>query len=78
MVSDRGGLAHGVDASVALIALARTRVPDADVRVGEMEDLPWENETFDLVTGFNSFFFADDMVAALREAAGSPSREHPS
>jgi len=57
-----------VDASEALIALARTRVPDADVRVGEMEDLPWENETFDLVTGFNSFFFADDMVAALREA----------
>ena len=57
-----------MDASEALIALARTRVPDADVRVGEMEDLPWENETFDLVTGFNSFFFADDMVAALREA----------
>jgi SAM-dependent methyltransferase len=68
LVADRGGLAHGVDASEALIALARTRVPDADVRVGEMEDLPWENETFDLVTGFNSFFFADDMVAALREA----------
>jgi SAM-dependent methyltransferase len=68
LVADRGGLPHGVDASEALIALARTRVPDADVRVGEMEDLPWENETFDLVTGFNSFFFADDMVAALREA----------
>jgi len=33
-----------------------------------MEDLPWEHEAFDLVTGFNSFFFADDMVAALREA----------
>src|SRR5438128_4260138 len=33
-----------------------------------MEDLPWNQDTFDLVTGFNSFFFADDMVAALREA----------
>jgi SAM-dependent methyltransferase len=68
LVADRGGLAHGVDASEALIAFARTRVPDADLRVGEMEDLPWESDTFDLVTGFNSFFFADDMVAALREA----------
>ena len=31
-------------------------------------DLPWDDDTFDLVTGFNSFFFANDMVAALREA----------
>jgi SAM-dependent methyltransferase len=68
LVADRGGLAHGVDASEALIAFARTRLPDADLRVGEMEDLPWEADTFDLVTGFNSFFFANDIVAALREA----------
>ncbi|HET6946099.1 MAG TPA: class I SAM-dependent methyltransferase, partial [Gaiellaceae bacterium] len=60
--------AHGIDASEALIAFARSRLPDADLRVGEMEDLPWEADTFDLVTGFNSFFFANDMVAALREA----------
>jgi len=33
-----------------------------------MEALPWQDDTFDLVTGFNSFFFANDMVAALREA----------
>jgi SAM-dependent methyltransferase len=33
-----------------------------------MERLPWDDNSFDLVTGFNSFFFANDMVAALREA----------
>src|SRR5437763_17173059 len=33
-----------------------------------MEDLPWQNDTFHLVSGFNSFFFANDLVAALREA----------
>jgi SAM-dependent methyltransferase len=33
-----------------------------------MEALPHEEDTFDLVTGFNSFFFADDVVAAVREA----------
>jgi SAM-dependent methyltransferase len=33
-----------------------------------MESLPFEDDSFDLVTGFNSFFFANDMVAALREA----------
>jgi len=68
LVAERGGEPYGVDASEALIAFARTRLPDADLRVGEMEDLPWNADTFDLVTGFNSFFFANDMVAALREA----------
>jgi SAM-dependent methyltransferase len=33
-----------------------------------MEALPWADGTFDLVTGFNAFFFANDMVAALCEA----------
>ena len=33
-----------------------------------MESLPYDANTFDLVTGFTSFFFANDMVAALREA----------
>jgi SAM-dependent methyltransferase len=69
LVAERGGEPAGIDASEALIALAQTRLPDADLRVGEMEDLPYEDDTFDLVTGFNAFFFADDMVAALSEAA---------
>ena len=68
LVAERGGEPHGLDAAEALVAFARTRLPDAEVRVGEMEDLPWDDDRFDLVTGFNSFFFANDMVAAVREA----------
>ncbi len=68
LVADRGAEPNGIDASEALITFARERLPDADLRVGEMEDLPWEDDTFDLVTGFNSFFFANDLVRALREA----------
>lgn len=33
-----------------------------------MTELPFADDTFDLVTGFSSFFFADDIVRALREA----------
>ena len=68
LVAERGGEPHGIDASEALVSFARTRLPDAELRVGEMEDLPWDDDTFDLVSGFNSFFFANDMVATLREA----------
>jgi SAM-dependent methyltransferase len=68
LVSDRGGQPFGVDASQALLDLARERLPDADLRLGDMETLPYADDSFDLVTGFNSFFFANDIVAALREA----------
>jgi SAM-dependent methyltransferase len=68
LVADRGGEPYGIDASEALIALARERVSEGDFRVGDMESLPYDDDTFDLVTGFTSFFFANDMVAALREA----------
>jgi SAM-dependent methyltransferase len=68
LVADRGARAFGLDASEALLELARSRLPEADLRLGEMEALPYEDDTFDLVAGFNSFFFANDIVAALREA----------
>jgi SAM-dependent methyltransferase len=68
LVTERGAHAFGLDASEALLEVARARLPQADLRVGEMEDLPYEDDTFDLVTGFNSFFFANDIVVALREA----------
>jgi SAM-dependent methyltransferase len=68
LVEDRGAQAFGLDASGALLELARSRVADADLRVGDMEALPYNDDTFDLVTGFNAFFFANDIVAALREA----------
>jgi SAM-dependent methyltransferase len=66
--SDRGAQTFGLDASEELIALARERVPEADLRVGDMQVLPYEDDRFDLVCGFNAFFFAADMVRALREA----------
>jgi SAM-dependent methyltransferase len=68
LVADRGVEPFGLDASEALIEIARERLPGADLRVGDMEQLPYDDESFDLVTGFNSFFFAADLVAALREA----------
>jgi uncharacterized protein (TIGR02246 family) len=77
MASERGARVFGIDASQDLVDLARKRLPGADLRVGDMEALPYDDASFDLVTGFNSFFFAADMVGALREAgrvatAGAP------
>jgi SAM-dependent methyltransferase len=68
LIAERGAEPFGLDASDALIAAARKMVPHADLRVGDMESLPYEDDSFDLVTGFSSFFFANDIVGALREA----------
>src|SRR5262245_24421836 len=68
LVAERGGVPSGIDASEALIDVARRRLPDADLRVGDMEAMPYADDMFDLVAGFNAFFFANDIVAAVREA----------
>jgi ubiquinone/menaquinone biosynthesis C-methylase UbiE len=58
----------GIDASDALIAIARERVPSGDFRVGEIEELPFDAESFDAVTGFNSFQYASSPASALAAA----------
>ena len=64
----------GIDAAGALLAIAKRRTPQADFRVGEMEMLPFDSRTFEVVTGINSFQFAAHPVNALREArrVGTP------
>ena len=68
MASDRGAQVSGLDATEPLLAIARERVPDGDFRVGEMEELPYADQSFDLVSGHNAFQFAANPVDALKEA----------
>ena len=68
VAADHGASVCGLDASGALLEIARQRVPAADLCQGDLQQLPFVDDCFDAVCGFNSFFFADDMVAALREA----------
>jgi SAM-dependent methyltransferase len=58
----------GLDAAPPMIEHARRLVPDASFRVGDIEDLPYPDGTFDAVTGFNAFQYAADPPTALREA----------
>lgn len=64
----RGAEVAGLDAADASIAIARERVTGGDFRVGDMEVLPWADAVFDVVTSFNGFQFAGDIVHALEEA----------
>jgi len=63
-----GAKVTGIDASEPLIAEAKQRVPSANFSVGEMEELPFGDAVFDVVTGFNSFQYAANVKNALTEA----------
>jgi SAM-dependent methyltransferase len=69
MAAKRGARVSGIDAAESLLAIARERVTGGDFRTGEMEVLPYANQTFDVVAGFSSFQFAASPVNALREAS---------
>jgi SAM-dependent methyltransferase len=63
----RGAAVSGLDAAERLLDIGRDRLPEADLRLGDIEALPYGNDSFDAVTAFNSVQYAADPVEALRE-----------
>ena len=58
----------GVDAAQGLLELARLRDPQISFLQEDLEKLPFKDNNFDVVTGFNSFQYAGSFENALREA----------
>jgi SAM-dependent methyltransferase len=50
-----------------LTAIARDRNPDSDIRVGDMNELPWDDGSFDVVTSFRGIW--GTTPSAIAEAA---------
>jgi len=57
----------GIDLSAKAIEACRSRYPDGDFRVGEAESLPFDDDSFDIVTCMGSLEHFVDKPAALRE-----------
>src|ERR671935_2172978 len=67
LAARRGAQVNGLDAAEALLAIARTRVPDADFRAGDLDALPYADGTFDAVIAADVLPYVADPAAALRE-----------
>ncbi|MFE2936260.1 class I SAM-dependent methyltransferase [Streptomyces sp. NPDC059278] len=67
MASELGAKVSGLDASAALIEIARQRSPTGTFHVGDMQDIPFPDNHFSIVTAFNSVHFADDPARAFAE-----------
>lgn len=58
----------GIDAAPRLLHIARQRVPGGGFRIGDLENLPFPDNPFGVVTGFNAHRFAANPVRALAQA----------
>lgn len=67
LADDRGAVVTGLDASAPMIRIAKKRLPSADFRLGDLEQLPFPDESFDVVFAANSIQFAANPLAALEE-----------
>lgn len=64
-----GATVSGLDAAAPMVAAARRRLPAADLRVGDLQQLPYPAASFDAVMSFNALQFAADPRAAAAELA---------
>lgn len=62
-----GAEVAGVDPSPSMVARASKRVPEANVRVGSAEDIPFPDGYFTVVVNVSSFHHWADRDAGLRE-----------
>lgn len=67
MVNAKGATATGIDVSPELLGIALQRNPQTTLLNQDMENLPFSDKSFDMVTGFNSFQYSEDIIKVLKE-----------
>ncbi len=72
LATARGATCAGIDASPRLVEVARHRNLDADVRVGDMHALPWDDASFDVVTSFRGIWGTTPDAVAEAERVLAP------
>ena len=63
----RGAIVSGCDASECMLKIARERLPGADLRLAELENLPFPDASFDVTLAINSLQFAPEPARGAQE-----------
>jgi 2-polyprenyl-3-methyl-5-hydroxy-6-metoxy-1,4-benzoquinol methylase len=67
LAADAGASVTGIDAAPALVEIARERVPEGRFDVGDIQALPYQDRSFDIVTAFNILQFVPGPLTTLTE-----------
>jgi SAM-dependent methyltransferase len=66
---DRGATVAGIDVASEMVEEAKHLTPEGNFRTGDVQALPYPDDTFDVVTSFQTMNHVPNPLAALREAA---------
>jgi SAM-dependent methyltransferase len=66
LAASRGATVWGVDPSTEHLSDARRRLPNADLRLGELDDLPFDTGTFDVAVGFGANVVIAELLRVCR------------
>jgi SAM-dependent methyltransferase len=69
LAARQGAEVAGLDASVELLKIARDRLPDADLRVADAAELPYDRGCFDQVMAFDAIQYIEPPAVAVAELA---------
>jgi ubiquinone/menaquinone biosynthesis C-methylase UbiE len=67
LAKERGAEVHGIDVAEGLLSFAIKRVPKGFFKVADIENLPYEDNKFDVIFAANSLQYSEDRIAALHE-----------
>ncbi len=68
LASMRGADITGIDLAPGFIEFAKERLDTADLRIGDMQELPFKDASFDAVLHTNTLMFSTDRLKAVQEA----------
>jgi SAM-dependent methyltransferase len=66
---DRGHVVAGFDQSPEMLAVAKTKVPEADFRIGQLDQIPWTAGSFDAAVCALALTHARDLGGPISELA---------
>jgi SAM-dependent methyltransferase len=69
LAARQGARVTGLDVAVPMLRIARERLPEAVLQAGDLQALPFDDGTFDVVTAFNAVQYAADPAVAVAELA---------
>jgi SAM-dependent methyltransferase len=67
LAAELGAVVSGLDAAAAMIKIAQEKVPAGNFRVGDIQELPFDDNSFDAVIAANSVQYSEDRIATLQE-----------
>ena len=67
LAKERGAQVHGIDVAEGLLSYAIQRVPKGIFQVADIENLPYEDNRFDVIFAANSLQYSENRIAALQE-----------